>query len=105
MIQCNEYGEYEVAKGVPSRLFSAILVCFNLQIDVNINYRTMCGQCRVTIFGHNQRNCLTLILTNRLLLSEQDSFDYNYIRTIHKSFSLIITINSHINNALSFPMN
>ena len=29
MIQCNEYGEYEVAKGVPSRLFAAILVSFN----------------------------------------------------------------------------
>lgn len=27
MMQCNEYGEYEVAKGVPSRLFAAILVC------------------------------------------------------------------------------
>lgn len=26
MMQCNEYGEYEVAKGVPSRLFAAILV-------------------------------------------------------------------------------
>ena len=29
MIQCNEYGEYEVAKGVPSRLFAAILVSCN----------------------------------------------------------------------------
>ena len=26
MIQTNEYGEYEVAKGIPSRLFAAILV-------------------------------------------------------------------------------
>jgi len=26
MIQSNEYGEYEVAKGIPSRLFAAILV-------------------------------------------------------------------------------
>ena len=47
MIQCNEYGEYEVAKGVPSRLFSAILVCFildkNFRMMSNINHRTIIG--------------------------------------------------------------
>ena len=34
MIQCNEYGEYEVAKGVPARLFAAILVSFKVLIIV-----------------------------------------------------------------------
>ena len=53
MIQCNEYGEYEVAKGVPSRLFAAILVCQEYRNDVMLITEqclvvtSMCGQCRV----------------------------------------------------------
>ena len=43
MIQCNEYGEYEVAKGVPSRLFSAILVCFNLYKNILILITELIG--------------------------------------------------------------
>lgn len=102
MIQCNEYGEYEVAKGVPSRLFSAILVCFNLHKNLEMMsiliteqwlvVTSLCGQCRVTIFGHGQWNGLTFLLTKHLLLSEQDSFELR----LHKFLSTVKRW-SHIN--------